>query len=400
MKRMLFVALAATLLVVGCQKTEVINPVTGSPMSFTTGMSKLTKAVPGTASDADAKGQRNLEAQDFSVWAYADPESDFSTSTDVNKDTGIYDEMENLHVECKTASVEGVVDNEATTDIDETVEAAPGEWTTNKEYYWPGDQKSLRFFAVSADQSWLHTTPCPVKINYEVPSLTISGFEVNATPKTNDEGEVIKTAANEDLMVADFVKQDQRKKNVDLTFRHTLSKVQFDFKTLAAEEGETVPDVWVQSVSVAGMKYKGTLNVTVDSKVTEKVAWDFQWTPDAATTTFTDDYDKLTTYLTGSDAAVVADPTAMKLTPKESTFTTWLMLPQTIDKNSKVTITYVINKRQFTAVFPLNGDDNTTIEKWACNQHILYTVILAPNTISFKPTVTDWTTPVDITHQN
>ena len=91
MKKILFVALAATLLTIGCQKTEVLNPVGGTTMSFSTGMGKITKAV-GTA-DADADGLRNLEAQDFSVWAYADPESDFSTVTTVNSTTKIYDEI-------------------------------------------------------------------------------------------------------------------------------------------------------------------------------------------------------------------------------------------------------------------------------------------------------------------
>ena len=36
MKKFFFVALAATLLAAGCQKTEVINPVGGRSMSFTT----------------------------------------------------------------------------------------------------------------------------------------------------------------------------------------------------------------------------------------------------------------------------------------------------------------------------------------------------------------------------
>jgi amino acid transporter len=54
MKKIFYVALSATLLAAGCQKTEVLNPVGEPTMTFTTGMGKLTKAV-GTA-DAEAAG--------------------------------------------------------------------------------------------------------------------------------------------------------------------------------------------------------------------------------------------------------------------------------------------------------------------------------------------------------
>ena len=56
MKKIFFVALAATLLAASCQKTEVINPVGGPVMSFNTGMGKITKAV-GTA---DAEAANNM----------------------------------------------------------------------------------------------------------------------------------------------------------------------------------------------------------------------------------------------------------------------------------------------------------------------------------------------------
>ncbi len=375
MKKIVYVVISMAFLVVGCQKTEVINPQSGHSMSFSTEMGKLTKSV-GIA-DAENAGIRNLEAQDFSVWAYADPDSDFQSLTNVSA-TGIYDGIENLWVECKTASVAAVPDD-PNTDGDQSVAAVPGVWTTGKEYYWPGDSKALRFFAVSADASWLRPTgddsTCPVTPDYRTPSMTIANFEVTST-------------ANNDLMVADFVKQDQNKKQVDLTFRHTLAKVEFIFKTLAPEQGQTAPDVWVQSLSVAGMKYKGTLDVTpTDPAAT---SWTFTWDRDDATTTFNDDWNETAQYLPGSEAAVLEDVTAMKLTPSPETFTTWLMLPQPIDENSEVSIDYVINKRHFTAIFPLNGDANTEIDSWACNQHIRYTVVLAPNVISFKPSVDAW----------
>lgn len=400
MKKTFFVALAATVMTVGCQKTELLNGTTGPALSFTTVMNKLTKAQ-GTV-DAENKGQKNLEAQDFSVWAYADPQSDFASVTVVNATTKIYDGIENLHVDCKRAHTDAIVGNG--TNENPQTPAVEAIWKTAKEYYWPGENKNLRFFAVSADGSWLRPTAtgstCPVTIDYATPSLLVEDFEVKAAPVMDGET-VVKTAANEDLMVADFIKQNQDDKVVDLTFRHTLSKVEFIFKTLAAENGATAPDVWVQSLSVAGMKYKGDLNVTPKDATAATIQWNFAWTPDPATTTFTDDWTGIATYLDGTDATTIADATAMKLTTSPQTFTTWLMIPQGITSDSKVSITYVINKRQFTSIFPLNGDSNTTISSWSCNQHIKYNVVLAPNTISFSPTVQDWTTPsINIEYQN
>ena len=44
MKKILFLAASAILLAAGCQKTEVLNQAIGDPMTFSTGMGKLTKA--------------------------------------------------------------------------------------------------------------------------------------------------------------------------------------------------------------------------------------------------------------------------------------------------------------------------------------------------------------------
>lgn len=399
MKKILFVAAAATLLAAGCQKTEVLNPVGGSIMSFTTGMGKLTKAQ-GTV-DAENEGIRNLEAQDFSVWAYADPQSDFSTVTTVNGTTKIYDGIENLLVKCERASIDAVVDDPSTTEVNEAAEAVAGTWTTATEYYWPGDQKDLRFFAVSADGDWLRPTAqgavCPVTIDYAAPSITVNDFTVRAVATAD------KTAANEDLMIADFVKQNQSDKVVDLKFRHTLSKVEFIFKTLApSTTGETAPTVYVQSLKVDGLQNKGDLNVTAVDPTATPVVWNYAWTNDpASTANFTDDYKETVTFAGTVEAEAQKDNTAMLLTTTPETFATWLMLPQTIT-GKKVVITYVINNRQFTSIFPIDNTEKN-LTAWAYNQHIKYTITLAPNLISFNPSVEEWKTPTaaeNVEYQN
>ena len=82
MKKILFVALGATLLAVGCQKTEIINRV-GDRIGFTSEMGKLTKSV-GTAT-ANGEGEDNLKAQDFNIWAYYVADDANTTADDTNK---------------------------------------------------------------------------------------------------------------------------------------------------------------------------------------------------------------------------------------------------------------------------------------------------------------------------
>ncbi len=412
MKKIFFVALSATLLAAGCQKTEVISPVGGTAMSFSTSMSKVTKAI-GTA-DAAETGTKNLEAQDFSVWAYADPAGDFSSNgTAVDATTRIYDKMANLHISCTEASVL----DDPTTDANEKKD---GTWVpaNNKEYYWPGTGKDLMFFAVSADGNWLRpATPDETrKVTIDLdgpdggnktPTMTITNFKVEHTPvldKTDpDNVKVVKTAANEDLMVADYVKQNQdTKKNVDLKFRHTLSKVEFLFKTVKT----TGVAVYVQKVEVKNLETTGTLNVAY-APTTGIASFDWGNLPLANSTTletFTDDWEE-SVIITGDNkdtefpakiegvAPTADDLKAMKITAEGGVndpaqlFTTWLMIPQSVS-GKKVEITYLINERKFTSVFAL--DANLTNAKWAANQYVRYTVTLAPNIIKFVPDVEGW----------
>ena len=390
MKKILFAAFAASLLAAGCQKTEVYQPAnSGEKMTFTTGMSKLTKSK-GTAA-AENSGQQNLEAQDFSVWAYADPEDDFSTAP-APVANGIYDGIANLLVECQTPSVPAEGENEA----------QPAVWATTKQYYWPGPNKDLMFFAVSASGSWLRpageNTTCPVAISVPAKedqsstTITINEFTI-----TND--------ANEDLMIADYVKQHQDKKAVDLTFRHTLAKVEFIFKLGDYTNlNEAAPNIWVQSLSMASLYNKGklvaTLGQTTETSTNPTTSeWTFDWTPTDKVDYFTDHWAETAEYDTGLEDGAGADNTAMKLSKDGQTFSTWLMLPQTLNDDNKVAVTYIIDKRQFTSTFDLRGAD-ASLAKWDRNQHIKYTVTLAPNLITFNASAEEWLTDKSVNYVN
>ena len=390
MKRIFFVALGATLLAAGCQKTEIINPVGGNVMTFSTNMSKLTKA---GQQDAEKTGEVNLQEQNFRVWAYGAYEDQNNTATELNK---IYDGIENLDVTYTPANGE-----------------IPAAWGTAKEYFWPGVGKELKFFAVSDGKA---STSSNVTIGTDINSLTVADFEV--TPG----------AYNTDLMVADFVKQHQGDKVVDLKFHHALSKVQFVFKTVATGDAT----VYVQDLVVRDLETKGTLNVApkpaetpengeengtqtqADGETTtyvgEVTPVKFTWALPTSSTSLANFEDDWTTAVADTDtdfpanidgvAATETDKVAMKVTATgtdSQVFTTWLMLPQSI-VGKKVEITYLINERKFTSIFPL---ETTSLKAWEDNQYVKYTITLAPNLISFNPSVEDWTTSeTNVDYQN
>lgn len=361
MKRFLFVASLATLLATSCQKTEIINRV-GDSMVFSTEMNKLTKAT-GTQ-DAAAAGMTNLQAQDFKVWAYC---AYVDTNNGVARGNE-YDGMGGLDV-----TWDGT------------------KWGTAKEYYWPGTDKSLDFFAVSTKKAY--ADPSEGGSNGVTVVIENQGQENIGTRKMTVNGYAVdNTNPNDDLMVAEFVRQHQAQnsKKVNLNFKHALAKIVFKFKTVAAPEGEDAPTVVVKSLNVADLIVDGTLDVTETNEGYEtdatraKVA--LTWNLGGTTKSFADDYKEEYTFGEGVETNS-EDKTAMELTTNAAEFATWLVIPQDIE-NKKVSITYVINKREFTNVFSLSKGD---LKSWGINQAVTYTVTLAPNVISFNPTVEDWT---------
>ena len=196
MKKILFAAFAASLLAAGCQKTEVYQPATsGEKMTFSTEMKKITKA-------ESNEGLDSLQKQGFNIWAYAA----FSTEniSNVDTDSRIYDGMNAMALTYNTG------------------------WNpaTPKDYYWPGTGKDLRFFAVSSKDNISENVEITHGISESAdhtitlanPSMTIKDYVVASTG--ND-------AAIDDLMVADFLDQNQNENNreVMLDFHHALSKV-------------------------------------------------------------------------------------------------------------------------------------------------------------------------------
>lgn len=367
MKKIFFVAIAATLLAAGCQKTEVlnqVNPVDGTSMTFAPNMGKLTKAA-----TAEGAGETNLSEQDFRLWAFYKAE-DPNRGAAANS---VYDGMSNI-----------IISDDS------------GDWKANTTHFWPGRGKYLKFFAISADPATYGTSEGPevtdskVSINDERTQMTVTDFTVNPS------------APDTDLMVADYVEAKQKEADtesntVNFTFRHALTKVQFLFRNT-----ETSMPVYVQQMYVEGINTVADL--TVDGALTgTTMTWGTPETP----ALFAGDYAPAATLealnatpaenISAWNSAVTIDPANyMELTDQYVPFTTWLVIPQDVfvadTKDLKVTIAYVIESttetRQFISTFSLGSA--SIVPTWDQNQYVKYNINLTPNIIGFDATVEDW----------
>ena len=392
MKKIFFVAISAILLAAGCQKTEIINQVNpiGEPsMTFAPEMGKLTKAAEDTGLD-------NLKAQDFRLWAF-NAQDDPNRGAEINT---IYDGMGNILV-YNTEQV----------------------WETQVAHFWPGTNKKLKFFAVSADRVTYGTegkVKSYKKVSAEAEPSQYADPEANTKVTINPyteqititDFEVIPSSADVDLMIADYEEAHQGsyngtqfEKTAKLNFRHSLAKVEFIFKNELAVVGEEDPNqVIVQHMYVKNIVTKGTVTVTRPAGALPLNAW----TPSTAAEDkkrFDGDYSKESTATIPADMEGAANisqyegdvPTGkqMVLTREPKTYTTWLVIPQTVGTESEgleVTIAYLIGKRQFVSTFPLYREE---VPSWNPNQYIKYNVSLAPNMIGFSPSVEDWTPVVN-----
>ncbi len=342
MKKILFVAASAILLAAGCQKTEVLNQAVGDPMTFSTEMSKLTKS-------ATADGMTNLQEQGFKVWAYAA----FADQLNGIVRGSVHDGMEALPVTYANST-----------------------WSTVEEYYWPGTDLELDFFALST-KSTSHTVAITGAGAEELNrTMSVTNYTVNhADP-------------NDDLMVAQFVRQHQgmNGKAVSVKFKHALSKVQFKFITNV--DDNSTDAVTIKSLTVDGLDVKGDLTVTEGNG-----------TADA--TTGVKDVTLAWSNLSGSGEGVqfgkVADLT---LTSTAQDYAAWLVMPQDLEgHNVKIEYTIVgsTGTKEFDHTFALAA---TNVTSWGINQVTTYTLNISPNKITFTPDVLPWEDEDTVSDQN
>ena len=165
--------------------------------------------------------------------------------------------------------------------------------TTSKTYYWPGAEHKLKFYAWAPATDAFTSVPTNssgTSLGYTVPDAA---------------------ADQKDLMVA--VTSDisgDNDKAVPLTFNHICTAV-------SVKVGDQMQAGTIKSITLEGVKYKGTYNMA-----------DGRWT-------LTDDtYDfkqVLNKDMTGSETSGTA------VTPTEGTF---MMLPQTLPDGAKIVVVF------------------------------------------------------------
>ena len=373
MKKILFLAVSAVLLAAGCQKTEIQNEAK-TPIGFSSHMGKLTKANEPKAEHSGLFA--NLFEQNFKVWGY------FATENDINYS------LNELYLE--GVQVKG----------EETATADSYTWYTDDIYYWPGKNKELDIYAVSswenADQGYALTL-----FDDKNPNNNIVIDPVNRTLTVNDF--VVKSSADNDLMVAPMIRQDQDDaKEVKPAFQHALTKVLVKFK----RSGEY--PIYIVSAKTSQINSKATLTVTntepaAKSEIAPKVStatltWGEQSLPVEYSAECSETFVKVTDVVghasinefNGVELKIDAD----KKEAIPVTFGSWLLLPQEkTEKNSDplanvyLDVEYIVDGNYILQRFMLKAG---SVEEWKKNQQTTYNVTISPDDITFDPDVKDW----------
>lgn len=425
MKKILYGAAVAALLITSCQQTEVLNVVEDA-IEFGTEIGKLTKSE--ETPNYNSSKYETLVAQGFRVWAV----SDFSLGVD--EKGKIYRGMENLPVIYSDGS--WILDPE----------------TVHNKYFWPQAGKFLHFYALSSAkakaEAWGDITADLVFYNTA---------DVTPTTSVKFEEYNVEDAADDDIMVADHIKQDKNMgRSVSPNFRHTMTKVEFNFKKGGpADDGgaEEASEIVLLSVETTPLNYSGNLSVTF-SKESDDMTFDWEviegdekaFSKSVAVYMFKGSTNKIPVVsnfdeienLVVDESFCVKDGKVYKyvnvtnegeltpswevasfadydvegkaLTTTFDNFTTWYMIPQTLetasldeaeDENTErklggavVTITYIADGKLITQNFDLNIKEGTD-QDWLKETCVRYNVTIAPHKIVFQPSVDEWTEQSD-----
>lgn len=172
-------------------------------------------------------------------------------------------------------------------------------WSTSQVRYWPGENRTLQFFAwAPADAAFTATPGSPesTTFKYTVPD--------NATDQ-------------KDIVVATTDRYDgDHEQQVPLTFKHILTAVKF-------ETGSQMQPGTIKSVALKGVKKSGTYKAFPTGSTGEGT-----WTLNDATADYTQELNETTTG-TETDGTLV--------TTGDSTF---MMLPQTLPDGAEVEVVF------------------------------------------------------------
>lgn len=172
-------------------------------------------------------------------------------------------------------------------------------WSTSQVRYWPGENRTLQFFAWAPANAAFTATPGS-------PESTTFEYEVPAFAA--DQKDIV--VATTDPYVGNYEQQ------VPLTFKHILTAVKF-------ETGSQMQPGTIKSVALKGVKKSGTYKAFPTGNTGEGT-----WTLNDATADYTQELNKTTTGTETNGTPVTA---------KEGTF---MMLPQTLPDGAEVEVVF------------------------------------------------------------
>ena len=408
MKRIIYSAAIAALLVTSCQKTDVLNVVEDT-IAFGTEVGKLTKS-----EDYTLEKYKTLIDQGFRVWVV----SDFTSAPHTDGD--IYNDMDGLDVEYKDG------------------------WAfVNKgKYMWPQSGQYLYFYAISSDKdTWLDDIK---EANYFITEKGANSVSQLTLPEYTVGEKEDPSVADDDIMVANHIHQHKGTMSAKTTlvkpnFRHTMTKVEFNFKkgSPTTNASTVATTVVLKKVEISPVTNVGKLNVTYGETAVE-----FGWTPtDNAKKSFIYNALEDAYFMSGEDIVFVpaykekpevaaeglyckvndkvylskkvtsddsvtyeweeANVQTTKYTGKvleaTSDYTnhvTWYMIPQDLNETQIVTITYEADGKPITQNFALTVDGSA--KDWTEETCVKYNVTITPHKIVFKPSVDPWVNNPDI----
>ena len=169
-----------------------------------------------------------------------------------------------------------------------------GVWSTRNVYYWPGADRTLRFFAWAPVDAAFTSVP-------ESPENTVLGYEV---PQDVADQKDVVVAVTSDM-------PGNSNTEVPLGFRHICSAIRFEF-------GSEMQPGTIKSVELKNVKYAGSYDMASDT-----------WTLNDGVASFKQDLGLPTT---GNE------PDGSPLTKPEGTF---MMVPQTLPDGAEVEVVFV-----------------------------------------------------------
>lgn len=284
-----------------------------------------------------------------------------------------------------------------------------GEWAPGQDYYWPKSPNSYINFVSWYDfremEGSLASDPA-ISVGYTyttrgAASLTLT----NRTIKANDDILIADVAwrQNGNLASKPPYGKDGVTAGVPTLFRHYLSRVKVNMRSLDPNNTQVTYEVTLQNARIEGLHHQGTLSLTNTDPGTPGTT---PWTAASGT-----DY----LWTAGGDASVVnlvSSDTTVPTTEDLAILDQRAFLPQalsddvrlvftytvTVSSKSNGTVTVTSSESNIPATIVLNTVQNTSnvaIDGWLPNKSYTYTIVIDPvnKEILMQPTLSsDWTT--------